>query len=118
MDDNTSRRISEAELAVLEALWDAGESLPAKTIQETLKERRGWERTTVRSLITRLADKGTLDTDKSTDVALYTPTFTREDYAWDLTEVLLDRLYMSQAPAMVKVLLERGALTAADLRAL
>lgn len=118
MDDNTSRRISEAELAVLEALWDAGQALPAKAIQETLKERRGWERTTVRSLITRLADKGTLATDKSSDVAVYSPTFPREEYAWDLTEVLLDRLYLGEGAAMVKALLAHGILKAEDLKAL
>ncbi len=115
MDDNSNRRISEAELTVLEALWDAGEALPAKAIQESLKERRGWERTTVRSLITRLTDKGTLTADKSTDVATYAPTFTREEYAWDLTEVLLDRLYLNSSAALVKALIAHGALQPGDL---
>ena len=115
MDDNNSRRISEAELTVLETLWDAGEALPAKAIQESLKARRGGERTTVRSLITRLADKGTLNVDRSSDVAVYTPTFGREEYAWDLTEVLLHRLYKDDGKALVAALMVHEEFKVADL---
>ena len=42
MSDYNSRRISEAELTVLEVLWDLNAALPAKTIQDELKQRRGW----------------------------------------------------------------------------
>lgn len=103
MSDYSSRRVSEAELTVLEVLWDAGASLPAKAIQDALKERRGWERTTVRSLLTRLAEKGTVLVDKS-DVAVYTPSFLREEYAWDLAEVLVARMYGGDAAKLVEAL--------------
>lgn len=114
MSDYNSRRISEAELAVLEVLWEKGEALPAKAIQEELKERRGWERTTVRSLLTRLAEKGTVTVDK-TDVAVYTPSFGRGEYAWDLAEVLVDRMYDGKAEGLLKDLCGHGALNKAAL---
>ncbi len=114
MSDYNSRRISEAELAVLEVLWDAAEPLPAKGIQEQLKERRGWERTTVRTLLTRLSEKGTVNVDK-TDVALYSPAFTRDQYAWDLVEVLLERMFDGDGCALVKCLLSNGSVTTAQL---
>lgn len=115
MSDYNSRRISEAELAVLEVLWDTGKPLTAKSIQETLKETRGWERTTVRSLLTRLAEKGTVQVDK-TDVALYAPAFGRAEYAWDLAEVLVARLYDGDANGLVASLREHGCLSREDLR--
>ncbi len=117
MSDYASRRISEAELGVLEVLWDAGEPLPAKGIQEQLKERRGWERTTVRTLLTRLSEKGTVYVDK-TDVALYSPAFTRDQYAWDLVEVLIDRMFNGDPRALVKCMLDNGSVTAAQLNEL
>lgn len=117
MADYNARRISEAELTVMEVLWDAAGPLSAKTLQEELKERRGWERTTVRSLLTRLAEKGSVTTEK-TDVVFYTPAFTRSEYAWDLTEVLLDRMYGNSGKALCADLCAHGKVTAGDLDAL
>lgn len=114
MADYNCRRISEAELTVLEVLWDAKEPLPAKLIQEKLKENRGWERTTVRTLLTRLSEKGTVLVDKA-DVALYQPSFTREEYAWDLAEVLVSRMYDGDAKGLIKTLFDHDCLTKADL---
>lgn len=109
MSDYNSRRVSEAELTVVEALWDAPRALTAKELQDTLKETRGWERTTVRTMLTRLAEKGTVLVDKS-DVALYSAAFPREEYAWDLTEVLVARLYDGDATRLTAALKEHGCL--------
>ena len=73
MSDYASRRISEAELSVMEALWSAEDPLTAKDLQTVLKERRGWERTTVRSLLTRLQEKGSVLVDKEAEVSTYAP---------------------------------------------
>lgn len=110
MSDYASRRISEAELSVMEALWDAGTAMTAKDLQVTLKERRGWERTTVRSLLTRLQEKGSVQVLKDSDVASYAPAFTKEEYGWDLAEVLVSRLYDSDANALVATLKAHGLL--------
>lgn len=109
MVDYSSRRISEAELTVMETLWEVTRPLTAKELQDILKESRGWERTTVRSLLTRLAEKGTVTVDKS-DVAVYAPAFPREEYAWDLAEVLIARLYDGDAQKLVSALQEHGCL--------
>ena len=108
MSDYASRRISEAELSVMEALWEAGKPLAAKDLQVELKERRGWERTTVRSLLTRLQEKGSVIVGKDTDVATYAPAFTKEEYGWDLAEVLVARLYDGDAKALVAALRSHG----------
>ncbi|MCI9263570.1 MAG: BlaI/MecI/CopY family transcriptional regulator [Oscillospiraceae bacterium] len=110
MSDYTSRRISEAELSVMEALWDTGTSMTAKDLQILLKERRDWERTTVRSLLTRLQEKGSVLVSKDSDVATYAPAFTKEEYGWDLAEVLVHRLYGGKAESLVETLKAHGLL--------
>ena len=110
MSDYTSRRISEAELSVMETLWDTGAPMTAKELQTVLKERRGWERTTVRSLLTRLQEKGSVQVTKDNDVATYTPAFTKKEYGWDLAEVLVDRLYDGKAEDLVAALKSHGLL--------
>lgn len=111
MSDYASRRISEAELSVMEALWDTGAAMTAKDLQVMLKERRDWERTTVRSLLTRLQEKGSVLVAKENDVATYSPAFTKEEYGWDLAEVLIQRLYEGSAPALVAALKAHGLLS-------
>lgn len=115
MTDYTSRRISEAELSVMEALWEAGTAMTAKELQTNLKETRGWERTTVRSLLTRLADKGSIVVDKDAEVATYAAGFTKAEYCWDLAEALLSRLYGGDAKALVMTLCQHGCLDSKDL---
>lgn len=109
MSDYSSRRVSEAELTVVEALWAATRPLTAKELQDILKETRGWERTTVRSLLTRLAEKGTVTVDKA-DVATYAPAFPQEEYAWDLAEVLISRLYAGDAKKLEAALKDHSCL--------
>ena len=111
MSDYASRRISEAELSVMETLWETGTPMAAKDLQIILKERRGWERTTVRSLLTRLQEKGSVQVSKDTDVATYAPAFTKEEYGWDLAEVLVDRLYDGKAEELVATLKAHGLLS-------
>lgn len=115
MSDYASRRISEAELSVMEALWDAGTAMTAKELQEALKLTRGWERTTVRSLLTRLSEKGSVSVDKTADAAVYAAGFTREEYGWDLAEVLIARLFNGDAKALTTTLCQHGCLNAEDL---
>lgn len=110
MSDYASRRISEAELSVMEALWDTGAAMTAKDLQIVLKERRDWERTTVRSLLTRLQEKGSVLVSKDNDVATYAPAFTKEEYGWDLAEVLVLRLYDGNATTLVETLRAHGLL--------
>ena len=115
MSDYASRRISEAELSVMETLWDNGSPMTAKDLQVLLKERRGWERTTVRSLLTRLQEKGSIVVDKDADVATYAAGFTKADYGWDLAEVLISRLYGGDAKALTMAMCQHGCLNRKDL---
>lgn len=52
-------RLTEAELRVMEVLWQAGE-LPAGQIAARLKEDIGWSRNTTYTLIKRCVDKGVI----------------------------------------------------------
>ena len=51
-------KISDSELEVMKVLWRAEDALPVNVIRETLQKDRGWEPTTVKTLIGRLVAKG------------------------------------------------------------
>ena len=58
------KKISDAELEILEVLWAAGEALSANDIRTRLNQKKDWERTTVLTLIRRLLDKGVISQEK------------------------------------------------------
>ena len=59
-----AEKISDSELEVMKVLWEAGDALPVTEIRTALCERRGWEATTVKTLVGRLVAKGALAQEK------------------------------------------------------
>ena len=83
----TRTTLANAELAVMELLWDEGRPLTARDVRERLypgaeKAQHG----TVQRLIQRLEDKGYVVRDGTTPVNLFSAAITRDDYASDELE--------------------------------
>ena len=72
-------RISDAELEVMKVLWEARRELPVTVIREKLQERKGWEPTTIKTLVSRLAGKGVISQEKC-GVFYYRPLVTEQEY--------------------------------------
>ncbi len=56
-----AEKISDSELEIMRVLWEAGEPLPIAQIRKTVQERKGWESTTVKTLVQRLCRKGVVE---------------------------------------------------------
>lgn len=114
MSDESANRISEAELEVMKVLWEEGQALPVNALREKLRLRKGWEATTVKTLVTRLCQKGALRQEKK-KVFYYAPLITRAEYdAW-ATHDLIRRLYNGSAKALVSALVSSDGLTKDDI---
>ena len=42
----------------MKVLWESGQPMPVTDIRRILHQRKGWEATTVKTLISRLTEKG------------------------------------------------------------
>ena len=74
------RRLPDAELEVMQALW-ACEAPAARTdIEKVLFPRHPMALTTLLTLLTRLSEKGFLSIEKAGRRSVYTPLVTQEDY--------------------------------------
>lgn len=107
-------KISDAELEVLEALWQAGEPLPVAPIRARLEAERGWDGSTVKTLLRRLCEKGAVEAEKR-GVFYYRPLLTREEYQSWSTHSLIARVYRGSARDLVASLVRADQLTAQDL---
>jgi len=107
-------RITEAELAVMEALW-AGAPLGATEVAEAVGEARGWGLATVKTLLSRLVTKQVVSTEPDGKRFLYTPRIARSDYLGTESRRLVDRLFGGRAAPLFAHLAETEALSAEDI---
>ncbi|MGI8943225.1 MAG: BlaI/MecI/CopY family transcriptional regulator [Qipengyuania sp.] len=113
-DTNSAGRISEAEHAVMEVLW---EKYPRSAAQvcDAVCEARGWSMPTVKTLLSRLVAKGAVETEPQGRRFLYTPLVERSDYVGGESRRLVDRLFGGRAASLFAQLAENEALSDKDL---
>lgn len=97
---------TEAQLEILEALWDAGEDgLTAAEIWQRLSARRDLARTTVLTQIARLEQRGWLIPGKGERGARYRPARNREEAGALLAREFADAFFEGSASRLVMSLL-------------
>ena len=107
-------KISDSELEVMRVLWRAGDALPVTEIRETLQRSRGWEATTVKTLVSRLVTKGVLKQEKR-GVFYYSPLISEAEYNDWATHDLISRVYHGSARDLVAALVRSDGLTQSDI---
>ena len=109
--------VSDAELEILEVLWEAGKALNASEIRSLLEKNKKWERTTVLTLIQRLVKKGMLDQEKR-EVYYYLPNVDRKDYVKEETRNFVNKFFKGKAGNMAAALMSDDSLTKEDIEEL
>jgi BlaI family transcriptional regulator, penicillinase repressor len=110
-------RLSKAETRILEQYWKLG-TASVREVLESLPEDERVAYTTVQTLVYRLEEKGALTKVKKIGNAqLFQPALNQSQYRSRLVRDLLD-LFGGSPRLLVSNLLENGALTLRDLKAL
>ena len=107
-------RISDAEHAVMEVLWDAS-PLTAQEVAERVDPAREWSANTVKTLLGRLLAKAAVAYQEDGRRYLYRPVVERGDYVAGESRRLIDRLFGGRLTPLVAHLAERDDLTADDI---
>lgn len=113
-DDSRPERISEAEHAVMEVLWEKS-PLTASEVADAVGEARGWSLATVKTLLSRLVAKQAVATEPDGRRFLYSPLLARADYVGGESKRLVERLFGGRAAPLLAHLAEAEALTEDDL---
>ena len=112
--DTGAERISEAEHAVMEALWQRSPQTAAEVCEAVCKA-RGWSMPTVKTLLSRLVQKGALATEPDGRRFLYTPLIARSAYVGGESRRLVERLFGGRAAPLLAHLAQEEALTPDDI---
>ena len=113
-DTTRPERISEAEHAVMEALWEHS-PLTAADVADKVGGNRDWSLATVKTLLSRLVAKQAVATEPDGRRFLYRPLLERADYVGGESRRLVDRLFGGRAAPLLAHLAEAEALSDDDI---
>lgn len=109
-----AEKISNAELEVMRILWREKKPVSFTDIRVELQNTKGWEKSTINTLIRRLADKEVIAAQKQ-GVLHYTPNISGAEYIQTEEQNMIDKLYDGNAKNLVAALCRRGKLSEADI---
>ena len=109
-----TERISDAEHAVMEVLWDKS-PLTAQEVSERVPAERDWSANTVKTLLGRLLAKSIIGHQEEGRRYLYRPLVERGDYVAGESRKLMDRLFGGKLTPLVAHLAERDEITDQDI---
>lgn len=110
-------KVSEAEFEVLKILWDKDTALSSAEINEALKQSKGWEKSTIRTLVHRLSEKGVLIQEQR-EMFYYRPAITEKEYLAEQTKSFLKKMYGGSAKNLVASLFEQNIIQPGDIEEL
>lgn len=86
------RRLPDAELEVMKALWASGPDTARSDLEGALAH-FSWAANTINTYLVRLADKGFVSVRRDRRTNLYTPLVSREEYQAFDSRAVVSRLY-------------------------
>lgn len=102
--------LSDAQLEIMNLIWDAGEVTVAG-VWQTLARRRGVARNTVQTMLVRLEEKGWLKHREEGGAFVYAAAVPRERVQQRSVERMLDTVFRGSAEGLVLTLLQSRGLT-------
>jgi BlaI family transcriptional regulator, penicillinase repressor len=109
-----SERISEAELAIMEVLWEEA-PLTATDVSSRVAARRDWSLATVKTLLSRLVAKQAVGHHLDGRRFLYAPLVEREAYVAGESRRLVDRFFGGKLMPLVAHLAEQKKLSTDEI---
>lgn len=110
-----TERISDAEHAVMEVLWKRA-PLTATEVADQVVQEKDWSLQTVKTLLSRLAAKAVVGTERDGRRFLYSPLVERDAYLTGVSRNFVDRLFGGKVMPLVAHLAEADKLSADDIR--
>ncbi len=112
-----SLQITPAELEIMKVLWRKP-GLGASEIADALDGSQDWNIRTIKTLLSRLVDKGALTTTQEGRRYLYSPAVEKGTYQKKAASQLVDRLFGGRAAPLIAQLADARGLSEDDIEEL
>lgn len=115
---NLSKKLGEAELEIMQVIWNSKNPVTSNYILNELKEQRKWQLSTLMTSLTRLSDKGFVHCDRSTGSNLYTSLISENEYKAGASKHFLEKMYNNSIQNMIAALYSNKAIKNSDVEEL
>lgn len=115
---NTSKKLGEAELEIMQVIWNSGKPVTSNYILKELQGKRKWQLSTLMTSLARMADKGFVSCDRSTGSNLYAPIISENEYKTSESRHFLKKLYNNSIQNMIAALYSDKAIKDSDVKEL
>jgi BlaI family transcriptional regulator, penicillinase repressor len=102
------RQVSDTELEILKVLWDLEEGTVRDVLDHLNRDGREWAYTTAQTLLSRLQEKGFVESTKAGRAFVFRPTVSRDDLLGQSLEALAERVCDGAAMPLLLNLVESG----------
>jgi predicted transcriptional regulator len=114
----TIKRLPDSELEIMMIIWEAGQQVSSTYIIEKLKGEKDWVHTTVLNFLSRLVDRGFLETSKQGRFNYYNPIISEKDYLQKESKTFLEKMHKNSLKSLVAALYDGEAISKEDLEEL
>lgn len=114
----TVKNLGEAELEIMQVIWNSAAPVTSSYILKELQESRKWQLSTLMTSLTRLADKDFVVCDRSTGTNLYSALISENDYKATEGKHFLEKLYDNSIQNLVATLYSNKVIKKSDLEEL
>lgn len=115
---NMPKKLGEAELEIMQVVWDSEPPVTSNYILKELQEQRKWQLSTLMTSLTRLVDKGFISCDRSTGRNLYTSIISENEYKATASKHFLEKLYNNSIQNMITALYNNKEIKNSDIEEL
>ena len=116
--DKIMKKLGEAELEIMQVIWNTDAPVTSSFILKELQERRKWQLSTLMTSLSRLVDKGFISCDRATGSNLYSSIISENDFKAKESKSFLEKLYNNSIQNMVATLYSNKAINDSDMNEL
>ncbi|MDE7321184.1 MAG: BlaI/MecI/CopY family transcriptional regulator [Lachnospiraceae bacterium] len=113
--DKIHKKLGEAELEIMQAIWDSKNPVTSNYILNELRGRRKWQLSTLMTSLSRLADKGFVSCDRSSGSNLYAAIISENAYKAGASRHFLEKLYNNSIQNMIATLYSNREIESSDV---
>lgn len=116
--DNVPKKLGEAELEIMQVIWDSKLPVTSNYILQKLQGKRKWQLSTLMTSLTRLGTKGFVNCDRSSGNNMYTALISENEYKAKASRHFLEKLYNNSIQNMIATLYNNKKIKRSDVEEL
>ena len=115
---NEYKRLPDAEMDIMNFIWESGKAVSSIEIQEGLKDIHEWSLAVILNLLARLAERGFVTAEKSGKYKLYSAVVNQDDYLQQESKTIIDRIFGGSVSKLICSLYNGKNLSTDDIASL